>query len=704
MRYAYALALGLILLGCGEDNAATEVEAPAENMDGGVASQGETLQQEEASDTLAAPDSVLQEEPDAAEAAMDSETSASPDMPDSGVADSENPPVGTPTAIFESDRTNYWLDRPFPGEDIQRADGTLDWEILPEAPGFLGNLLVEGWGAQAALTSSGTAHIPAVYFAFTEAFEVTAGDVGITGPNGTEVPVEWKWVSNVEGDPFFAPHTLIVIPEHTAPLASDTRYVAWVKSETAIGAADWEPTEGTPEGAIVSTAFTTQRSAQELRSLGKAAFEGVQGNPDFLTPTYFKRVESMTYSQGFTESGNPSTLSIITYEDQTTATTYLAPVEGAPDLTVDLGASWPFDVWEAEIDTLAFQTPFENRPWASPGAGLVGDFLLRNEGWIPFVEGEVVVSPVVEPMRIVIQVPKERGEEALPVMLWDHGTGGHAYNAIARASFGDLFEEVANAMSTAVIVSRDQPLYGQRFPLIDEGFGASLGFYNIGNLPTFRDNQRQAAVDHIITQHFVTEGLPDLLAGVATIDLERVGAFGHSLGSVTLHGAMIAQQESTNAVKNAFMSGAGGYLTYYILATGLLTTGSTLVENLAPILGFDPEEVQNFEPYELFGAILGTPEADWALLDRAHPTMQLFATIMDPSDPLSFARDQVIPETILLGVDDYQVPNITTEWLAETTINATLLTCEKQGDYDGHYCTFREQDGFEALEAFISEL
>ena len=33
----------------------------------------------------------------------------------------------------------------------------------------------------------------------------------------------------------------------------------------------------------------------------------------------------------------------------------------------------------------------------------------------------------------------------LPVMLWDHGTGGHAYNAVARASYGDDFQSVAPA-------------------------------------------------------------------------------------------------------------------------------------------------------------------------------------------------------------------------------------------------------------------
>ena len=36
--------------------------------------------------------------------------------------------------------------------------------------------------------------------------------------------------------------------------------------------------------------------------------------------------------------------------------------------------------------------------------------------------------------------------------------------------------------------------------------------------------------------------------------------------------------------------------------------------------------------------------------------------------------------------------------------NATLKSCEKKEEYDGHYCTFREQAGFDALADFIDAL
>ena len=76
------------------------------------------------------------------------------------------------------------------------------------------------------------------------------------------------------------------------------------------------------------------------------------------------------------------------------------------------------------------------------------------------------------------------------------------------------------------------------------------------------------------------------------------------------------------------MSGSGGYLTYYILATGLLGTGNDVVQTMAPILGF-AEEVAEFAPHELIAAIVGLPEAAWENVDRRHPVLQIFATIMD---------------------------------------------------------------------------
>lgn len=646
----------------------------------------------EPKDDIVSPASDIEEEPAGDAASIDPDGTT-----DASVA-------GPPQAIVKADRSGHWLDRPFPSEELMSNDGRTDWSILPPAPGALGAAMVGGWGAQASEASFGTGHQPAIYFQFSSSFEVSANQIGLVDSSGKEIPLEWSWVTDPMGDPYFVPNTLILMPEHTSPLTSGERYVAWVSAEVADPADGWEPPEGCPDNVAVATSFRVQDSLGQLQQMAAKVAEYTLNAPETLQVHYLKKATSLTYSQGETASGNPSTLATVIFEDGTESVTYLAPNAGNPILSVDLSEDWPFDVWEAEITTFAFQVPSENKPWSSPGAGLIADFVLLHEGWIPFVDGQLSVSPVTESMRIVIQVPKDT-EETLPVLLWDHGTGGHAYNAVARASWGDAFAEVAESISKAVVVSRDQPLYGQRYPLIDEGFGASLGFYNIGNLPAFRDNQRQAALDHLVLQRFVQQELPGIVSSLGkTVDPARMGAFGHSLGSVTLHSALASQIAAGNGVKSAFMSGAGGYLTYYILGTGLLGTGSSLVNSLAPILGFSIEEVTEFEPHELIAAIVGLPPESWERMDRSHPVLQIFATIMDPSDPLMLAKDQTVPEVILMGIDDWQVPNKTTQWLAEVHPFATLIPCQKQDDYDGHFCTFREPEGLQALQDFVNAL
>ena len=155
MRYAYALVVGLILLGCGEDNAATGVETPAENNDTEGAGDVENEDASLPLDSQSESDASEESETDTTETGPEEDTIAESDATEMDGSDSDVETLpDTPTAIFKDDRSGFWLDRPFPGEDIQREDGTLDWEILPEAPGFFGNLLVEGWAGQAALASA----------------------------------------------------------------------------------------------------------------------------------------------------------------------------------------------------------------------------------------------------------------------------------------------------------------------------------------------------------------------------------------------------------------------------------------------------------------------------------------------------------------------------------------------------------------------
>ena len=601
-----------------------------------------------------------------------------------------------PVALVASDRSGHWLDRPFPSDELRRSDGTVDWTILPPSPSPIGERIMEGWSGQASIASAGFSHQPAIYFRFSSQPALQDGDVGITAADGTEVPIEWQWIDDPAGDPFLTSNLLVVMPEHTAPLSSGGRYVGWVSDRVAQAADGWTAPEGAPDAVAVATAFTVQDSLGQLRALVAAVDEELAERPELLTPSAWRRVVSLGYGQGETPSGEPSTVATVTYENGETDPTYLAPDPDGPSWTVELGEDWPHEVWEARIQTLAFQ-PEEGRPWAGSGLGLLADFDRRNEGWIPFVDGQITSEPYAEEMRIVVQVPRV-GSGPFPVVTWDHGTGGHAYNAVGRANPDDLSGEVASAFSEAVIVSRDQPLYGQRYPLIDEGFGASLGFYNIGNLPAFRDNQRQAAADHRVLHRFVSEVLPDQLE----VSLNGEGAFGHSLGSVTAHGGLAGQQGS--GATRALMSGTGGYLSYYVLETGLLGGDNDVVVGLAPLLGFTEEQLAESTPPELIAALAGIPETAWPLMGRHHPVMQLFATIMDPSDPMSFARDQVVPETFILGLDDLQVPERTTRWLAEAQPEVEIVECAPRGTYDGHYCTFREPESFAAIRDWVDRL
>ncbi len=605
-------------------------------------------------------------------------------------------PVDRPDAIVASDRSGHWLDRPWPSDEDPTADGMVDWAVLPEAPTDLGQTMAGGWAAQAALTVQGASHQPAIYFRFEETFDLTAADVGLVASDGTEVPVEWSWIEDPAGDPWLAEDLLIVMPEPTSPLRSGERYVAWVSDTVADPAEGWTAPDGTPDGAAVSTAFTVQDSLGQLRALVDAVDTAISEHPEYLVSDEWREVASLEYAQGETPSGNATTVATVTYADGQTAVTYLGPKEDAATFALVLDETWPFQVFEGHITTLAFQD-LTGQPWASPGIGLLTDFSRRDDGWLHFDGATLLDTGAAEQMRVVVQIPRT-GAGPFPVLTWDHGTGGHAYNAVGRSLGDDEHAEVAAALSGAVIVSRDQPLYGTRYPLIDEGFGSSLGFYNIGNLPCFRDNQRQAVADHRVMLHFVRDQLPSL----ADVDTDRVGAFGHSLGSVTAHGAQVAQ--GADGQKAALMSGTGGYFTYYILETGLLGTGHSLVEQIGPLLGIDSETLADASPAELIAAIVGLPETAWGNMDRRHPVLQVFQSIMDPSDPLMLVADSTVPDTILLGLDDFQVPNGTTEWLSEVHPDATVIECERSYEYDGHWCTFREPAAFDAFSSFVSSL
>ena len=597
-----------------------------------------------------------------------------------------------PHAIVAADRSGHWLDRPFPSDELL-VDGRTDWTVLPDAPTDLGTTFVRGWADEASAAVTGWSHQPVVMFRFEAPIDPVGAVHFQDAATGEEVPVEVDFIEDALGDPYLVQNLLRVIPEPTSPLVSGHTYVVWVDGTAAAPAAGWIPPEGVPEDAATGTRFTVQDTLGQLEQLHDATQAALDADPSLLEMRELKRVVELRIEQGTTEGGEDGTGWTAVYEDGSEQTTWSAPKTEDEDRLVDLGDDFPLEVWELRISTLSFR-PLDDAPWMRAGVGLLNDFG-RTDGWIEFDDGGVLVAePTPEDMRVTVMIPKD-AEGPLPVATWDHGTGGSAYNALERPWRADDSRVLNQSFADAgvVLVSRDQPLYGQRFPLIDEGFGASLGFYNIGNLPAFRDNQRQGAVDHIVLQRFVEDELDALVE----VDTSRTGAVGHSLGSLTMHLGLAARGEEVSALG----SGVSAYIVTTILETGLVDAESGLAATMAPMLGLD---ISGAAPNEVVGALIGLPEEAWPRVDRKHPTMQLFQTIMDPSDPMMVAREQVVQERIVLGLDDWQTPNESTRWMAELHPDATLTDCQPSSDYDGHYCGFREPEGQELWRTWIDEL
>jgi len=606
--------------------------------------------------------------------------------------------VNLPHAIVASDRSGHFLDRPYPSNELRLSDGGVDLSDFPLPDAALGRGFIEGWTGQAAKTVHGFSPLAPIFFRFDGPLEVKDSYAGKASDpirlrhlaDDSLVPLRVGFVEDPLGDPFLGKNTLMLAPQESMPLVSGGTYRAEVDASIAL------PPVGTNQDRplAVMTEFTVQDVLGQLQALGRATDEALDAGP--ANEPGFRKVVSLGYAPGQTPSGEDALVCSVTFEDGTREDSYLEPSDTADAFQVDLTDD-AMEVWQGTVQTVAFRDS-STRPYATPGMlGFAMDSE-RTDGWIDFdADGALLNTPQLEPMRIVVQVPRDT--PAIRAMTWDHGTGGHSYNAVHRSLSADDFLTVRSHLAGegVVVVSRDQPLYGTRYPLIDEGYSGTLGFYNIGNLPAFRDNQRQAAVDHRVLHRFVRDELPGLLE---VESFQGIGAFGHSLGSVTTH-LGIALQDGDGA-DAALLSGTGGIFTYYITDTGLLTggTGTTasFAQSLFMMLGVGvPDEITGAKA---IAALLGVPEEAWDHVDRLHPALGLFQLIMDPSDPMAVAPWSPIPETIVLGVGDYQVPNNTTEWLAEAVPDATVIRCQPLEDYDGHYCIYREPIGLDAFQAF----
>lgn len=643
------------------------------------------------------------------------------------------------TILVDPTRPEHFFDTPFPSDDMLSAEGVPDLTGFPEAPQPLAASIIGGWATRIGMTVHGFANNGPIYFRFDGepswiadyapvdgAFELSGGKtepVVLIAMDGSElIPLTARWVADPQGDPFYAANTLAVAPMIGHSMKSGTTYAAVVLERGNVTAAEgYVLPDGVAEAverngidgypAAAATVFTTQDALGEMQALFADADARI---PDLGWDTVtWKQVASLDFAQGFSESGEEATIVTTGFTDGTTEVALLGPADVPEDGThfVDL-TGWPVSVYQAYV-SLPNYSGLTDRPYMSPGLAHVGD-TDRYTGWIDFTgfpaPPEVTHPPDIEQVRVVLSLPRSDTSELVspaPLVIWDHGTGGHAYHMVHRSNPNDdgLALATIQAEAGVAMLGHDAPLYGTRYPLIDEGYGSSLGFYNIVNLPAFRDNQRQTAVDGHMLREFAVRSLNSSFAASIgpeeVLDAARLRRGGHSLGSVTSNIGVAAEPE---AWEGLFLYGSGGLFTHFFLDTGLLDDlDPTLIESLFGLVGAEvPDEVT---AATALAAIAGLPEEAWPQVDRLHPIVALFQWTMDPSDPMTLARYEALPAWMIECVGDHQVPNFTSEALAEALPDVTLrVVTPTTDDYDPHQCMHREVEGQAVFSDWLASL
>ncbi len=603
-----------------------------------------------------------------------------------------------------------FFDRPWPSDARRDPDGRPDLAGFPEADGLLGGV-VGGWVRRVpAVTGDFGANAPFAFRfdgvpALPEAPTVFEGSpfdavLLVDLATGARFPVEVRFIEDDLGDPFLADNLLLGVPAlgGTPPSGATVAAVVMASAGVTPGPVDEAVRRalllgGVFERPAVATVYTVQDSAAQLRAFGGAYRDWAVA--EGFEDAALRRVEAVAFAQGETPGGRGATVFTATFAgDAPPSLTYLTRGEPADDRAVDLGEGWPMAVFEGTV-RVPYPQGLADRPFMSPGVGHLAD-IATTSGWLP-EDPSAVATADVDAVRVVLSWPKDADGALLPaadVVVWDHGTSGQAYNHVARKSAEDDLRALMEAAAAAgvAILGHDQPLYGQRYPLMEEGFtDGSLGFYNVANLPAFRDNQRQGGLEGEVLHVFATEAIPILLG----VEVGRIHRLGHSLGTATAHNGLVAGGAHW---ASAFQSGPGAHFALSFLETGL-GEDDGLVGTLSTLFGVDPADADGIG--QLIGLGLGMTAEAAARVDRLHPVVGLFSWIVDPSDPATFAGDVGVPTTLLMGVGDLQIPNRGTEGLAGAIPGASLVRCETEPGYDPHYCLYRDDDGRAAFRAWL---
>lgn len=671
---------------------------------------------------------------------------------------------GSPvTALYDVTRAEHTFSAPFPSDLLRKADGTIDVPRFPQVDGLATPIVqgyarrlgtsVYGFGLNTGLYQKLSGPVEEALVARLSGRAPTTLDPVLLFPLSATsaadlVPLDARFLASANGDPYITDHLLLANPRPQNPLRGGTSYAFVVRTDTLRAKsgggvardprfeAIWSERDGVTAGRLQiralketlarlgvaqdrvasATVFTTQDVDRQLAAI-RARVEAALRD-DHLELRTFREVSRIAYSAGVTSRNQkPAALLTVTFQDGSSETTELDPDPVYPTPFEVDGATFPYRVFEGRLRTLNLQG-LAQKPYGTPGLGLINDAAL-DSGQIRFErssDGSFVVTSTPEPedMRVVIALPLDSARRIItraPVVFFDHGTGGSAYSSVLASDGHYRSRELLDlwAKHRVILVSRDQPLFGKRFEeATDRGYNTFLVAYNIANMTAFRDMLRQAAIDNLLLWRFVKDKLNAFFTERAfsndpVADTSKLLRFGHSLGSVTTHlGTAIT---GPSAFRSSLVSGSGGLLSLFFLDSGLLPRLAGDPQNLGILLmALNIDPATELTSSELIGGLAGVPRGPArAQIRRDHPVITLAQTILDPADPIAYARRLSLPVTFVRGTGDYQVPNSATDALSAALPNANVKRCDARGDYDPHACTFREDAGLAAIRAWLEE-
>jgi len=237
-------------------------------------------------------------------------------------------------------------------------------------------------------------------------------------------------------------------------------------------------------------------------------------------------------------------------------------------------------------------------------------------------DGETPIQQGTQSVRLSIAMPKRAPPAAgQPLTVYFHGSGGEYREVMDRGPLAPTAPRSQQgdpplgsgpsgylARRGLATMGFDFPLHGDRDSPPDT---TGLKLYDLfGDIDSTVDNMSVAAMEAV----YLTRLLPALevplpAGGTTRIDMNRLSAMGHSMGSTI--GIPVATVDPR--IKGYVFSGAGGLLTE-------VATEATHPVDLGPTL----ELLLGFKTGEK--------------LERTHPLLHAFQTLWDATDPVAKAR------------------------------------------------------------------